>query len=47
MEVYFDNAATTQIDIQVIDKMSEIMKNVFGNASAIHAQGRKEKISPN
>ncbi len=43
MEVYFDNAATTQIDIQVIDKMSEIMKNVFGNASAIHAQGRKAK----
>ncbi|NNJ55945.1 MAG: aminotransferase class V-fold PLP-dependent enzyme, partial [Bacteroidia bacterium] len=43
MQVYLDNAATTPMDIQVIDKMSEIMKDVFGNASAIHAQGRKAR----
>jgi cysteine desulfurase len=43
MQVYFDNAATTPMDIQVIDKMSEIMKDVFGNASAIHSQGRKAR----
>ena len=43
MQVYFDNAATTPMDIQVIDKMSEIMKDVFGNASAIHAPGRKAR----
>lgn len=43
MQVYFDNAATTPMDILVIDKMTEVMKEVFGNASAIHAQGRKAR----
>ncbi len=43
MEVYFDNAATTPMDVEVIDKMSEIMKDVFGNASAIHAPGRRAR----
>ena len=43
MEVYFDNAATTPMDIQVIDRMSEVMKNTFGNASAIHGMGRKAR----
>ena len=28
MQVYFDNAATTPMDIQVIDKMTEVMKDV-------------------
>ncbi len=43
MQVYLDNAATTPMDIQVIDKMTEVMHNCFGNASAIHSQGRKAK----
>lgn len=43
MQVYLDNAATTPMDVQVIEKMTEVMQNCFGNASAIHGQGRKAK----
>lgn len=43
MQVYLDNAATTPMDIQVIEKMTETMHDVFGNASAIHSQGRKAR----
>jgi cysteine desulfurase len=43
MQVYLDNAATTPMDVQVIDKMTEVMHECYGNASAIHGQGRKAK----
>jgi cysteine desulfurase len=43
MHVYLDNAATTPMDVQVIDKMTEVMHDCYGNASAIHGQGRKAK----
>ncbi|WP_299336196.1 cysteine desulfurase family protein [uncultured Psychroserpens sp.] len=41
--VYFDNAATTQIRDEVIDRMSEVMKYNFGNASSTHSYGRQSK----
>ena len=44
MQVYLDNAATTPMDVQVIQKMTEVMHNCYGNASAIHSQGRKAKV---
>lgn len=43
MQVYLDNAATTQMDVQVIERMTEIMHECYGNASAIHQQGRKAR----
>ncbi len=43
MQVYLDNAATTPMDVQVIEKMTEVMHDVYGNASAIHAMGRKAR----
>ncbi|MDG1725170.1 MAG: cysteine desulfurase family protein [Bacteroidia bacterium] len=43
MQVYLDNAATTIMDAQVIDKMTQTMKNVYGNPSAIHTNGRQAK----
>lgn len=43
MHVYFDNAATTAIDPQVIQAMVETMENHYGNPSSIHAQGRQVK----
>ena len=38
--IYFDNAATTPLLPEVIDKMSETMKSTFGNPSSLHAHGR-------
>jgi len=37
--IYLDHAATTPILPEVIDKMSEIMKNSYGNASSLHYLG--------
>lgn len=43
MQVYFDNAATTPMRSQVIDAMTEVMQECFGNPSSTHAFGRKAK----
>src|SRR5690554_3891451 len=43
MQVYVDNAATTPIDPDVIEVMTETLKNDFGNPSSIHARGRQVK----
>lgn len=39
--VYFDNAATTAMDEQVIDAMTGVMRNQYGNPSSIHSHGRE------
>ncbi|WP_323789710.1 cysteine desulfurase family protein [Psychroserpens sp.] len=41
--VYLDNAATTQLRDEVINRMSENMKNYFGNPSSTHSYGRQSK----
>ncbi|NRA91870.1 MAG: cysteine desulfurase [Psychroserpens sp.] len=41
--VYFDNAATTQLRSEVIDRMTEIMYRNFGNPSSTHSYGRESK----
>lgn len=41
--VYFDSAATTQIRDEVIDKMTEVMRDTYGNASSMHGFGRSAK----
>ena len=43
MQVYLDNAATTIMDAQVIDEMTQTMKDIYGNPSAIHTNGRQAK----
>lgn len=43
MKVYFDNAATTALDPEVIACMTEVMQNDFGNPSSIHSAGRKAR----
>src|SRR5690606_1917840 len=43
MQVYFDNAATTPLDPEVIQIMTETMQEHFGNPSSIHAHGRQAK----
>ncbi len=39
MEVYLDNAATTQVDPAVIDVMVDMMASVYGNPSSLHRLG--------
>ncbi|MDO6761554.1 cysteine desulfurase family protein [Tamlana sp. 2_MG-2023] len=42
-KVYFDNAATTLLRDEVIDAITEVMKNNFGNPSSSHGFGRASK----
>ncbi len=42
-KIYFDNAATTQIDAEVIKIMTQSMKLVYGNPSSTHQFGRSAK----
>jgi len=42
-KIYFDNAATTPIDQEVIATITEIMANNFGNPSSTHQFGRSAK----
>ena len=39
--VYLDNAATTPLDAEVINEMTNVMQNYYGNPSAIHTLGRE------
>lgn len=39
--IYFDNAATTPLTDSVIEAMTTVMKDTFGNPSSIHAFGRE------
>ena len=41
MRVYFDNAATTPIDPEVLKEMYRVMENYYGNPSSIHSHGRE------
>lgn len=42
-QVYFDNAATTPIRDAVIERMTEVMRSQYGNASSTHSMGRSAK----
>lgn len=42
-QIYFDNAATTQIREEVITSMAGAMRDSYGNASSSHSFGRASK----
>ncbi len=42
-KVYFDNAATTQLRSEVINTMTHVLQNEFGNPSSTHDFGRSSK----
>ncbi|MGX9135371.1 cysteine desulfurase family protein [Rummeliibacillus sp. JY-2-4R] len=42
-EIYLDHAATSPMHPAVIDKMTEVMRSVFGNPSSIHSIGRNAR----
>jgi len=41
--IYLDNAATTKVRDEVVDIMSNIIKNEYGNPSSTHSYGRSSK----
>lgn len=45
MKVYFDNAATTAVDEEVVKVMAQVLRENYGNPSSIHAQGRKARAT--
>lgn len=45
MRVYFDNAATTQLDKNVVEAMLPYMTEHFGNPSSIHSFGSKVRAA--
>ncbi len=42
-EIYFDNAATTKVDLKVVEKMIPYFSEEYGNASSVHEKGFKAK----
>lgn len=41
--IYFDNAATTPILPEVVDRMQKVLSAQFGNPSSVHGTGREAK----
>ena len=41
--IFLDNAATTPLDPEVLEVMTEVMRDTYGNPSSIHAEGRKAR----
>ena len=42
-QIYFDNAATTQVKPEVVAKMLPIFTNQFGNPSSLYTMGQEAK----
>src|SRR6478736_4862452 len=42
-KIYFDNAATTQIRTEVIQEITKVMTEDYGNPSSTHSFGRNAK----
>ena len=43
--IYFDNAATTALDAEVLDAMMPYLTEKFGNASSIYSYGRETRMA--
>ena len=40
-EYYLDTAATTYVADEVIDVITDTMRNIYGNPSSLHTKGRQ------
>ena len=45
MRIYFDNAATTPLDPEVLDEMMPFLTEKFGNPSSIYSYGRETRMA--
>ncbi|MEJ7673999.1 MAG: aminotransferase class V-fold PLP-dependent enzyme [Chitinophagaceae bacterium] len=45
MRIYFDNAATTSLDPQVLEAMMPYLTEKFGNPSSIYSYGRETRMA--
>src|ERR1700747_2176258 len=43
--IYFDNAATTSLDPQVLEAMMPYLTERFGNPSSIYSYGRESRLA--
>src|SRR3954469_19268514 len=43
--IYFDNAATTALDPEVLDAMMPYLTEKFGNPSSIYSYGRESRLA--
>jgi cysteine desulfurase len=43
MRIYFDHNATTPVDPEVVDVMTRVLREDFGNASSVHHFGQRAK----
>ena len=43
--IYFDNAATTPLDTEVLDAMMPYLTTYFGNPSSIYSYGRETRLA--
>lgn len=43
--IYFDNAATTKLDSDVLNAMMPYLTNCFGNPSSIYSYGRESRLA--
>src|ERR1700760_2829481 len=44
-KIYFDNAATTSLDPQVLEAMMPYLTDKFGNPSSIYSYGRETRMA--
>lgn len=43
-DIYFDNAATTQVDADVVALMTQVMREEYGNPSSLHTRGVQAQL---
>ncbi|MEM9821912.1 MAG: cysteine desulfurase family protein [Bacteroidota bacterium] len=45
MRIYLDNAATTALHPEVIETMTSVLRETYGNPSSIHSEGRSARAT--
>ncbi len=43
--IYLDNAASTPLDGMVLDVMTACQRDIYGNPSSVHGEGRKARVA--